>query len=211
MVASAALPAEGQVHFAGPYAVVEGGAISYNTQITFDGVDDPAGRGGAGFGAAAGFRWVRGRVVFGPEIILNQATVPDPYTFDAAAVGFSELDLRRALSFGADFRLGVLLAGRVLPFAALGLSVNHQSERVDGTSLEDVPGGASPETFGAVQFGAGAELAFSNHLRARFVLRSLKGIDRTADDFGRALNPALNRFDVEPRQIQFFSGMVLQL
>ena len=87
--------AQSSDYFSGFYGGFEGGAISYDTQITFDGVDDPAGRGGAGYGAFFGYNHTYEKLSVGAELLFNLASDPDPYTFDPAVVGFAELDLRR--------------------------------------------------------------------------------------------------------------------
>ena len=57
--------------FSGYYAGVDIGTISYNTQITFDGVDDPAGRGGFGYGVFVGRNWTFKKLLVGGEVYLN--------------------------------------------------------------------------------------------------------------------------------------------
>ncbi len=196
--------------FSGLYGGFEGGSISYNTQITFDGVDDPAGRGGAGYGAFLGYNFVSGNFLLGAEILLNLATVPGPYTFDATVVGFSELDVRRGSSAGLDLRIGYLIAGRFLLNAKAGYSANSQSVRVKGP-LEIVPMEVSRDSFHRFQLGAGFEATVHPNIAIRFSFRRLAGLDLKKADFGEIPTfTSLNRFDVEPSQQQFFSGVVLR-
>ena len=112
--------AQSSDYFSGLYGGLEGGTISYNTQITFDGVDDPAGRSGAGYGAVVGYNHTYEKVLVGAELVFNLASDPDPYTFDPAVVGFSDMDVRRAASFGLDVRVGYLVIEKILLYATLG-------------------------------------------------------------------------------------------
>lgn len=193
----------------GFYIGLEGGIISYNTQITFDGVDDPAGRSGAGYGAMLGYSHVKNQWLIGAEMVVNFASVPNPYTFDPAVTGFSELDLRRGASIGLDARVGYVIAGKVLLYGSVGYSANKQSVRIDGVSLNLFPGGAADAEFAAFQSGIGTEIAVRRNLAFRFTFRSLAGHDLSASDFGSIPRDAsLTRLDVEPKQQQFFWGLV---
>jgi len=195
--------------FSGFYGGVEGGAISYNTQITFDGVDDPAGRGGGGYGVFGGYNYAPSRLLLGAELYLNTATIPDPYTFDPNATGFSELDLRRGASYGLDIRLGYVVLPWANIFGSLGYSLNRQSVRIDGTPLDQFQGGSSAESYGALQLGAGMEAALGNKIGARFSFKAFSGVDLDASDFGSIpIDASLSRFDVEPEQLQFFFGLI---
>ncbi len=195
--------------FAGFYAGVEGGAISYNTQINFDGVDDPAGRGGGGFGLFSGYNVVRNGFVAGVELYLNTATIPDPYTFDPLRVGFADLDLRRGASYGIDLRLGYAILPRLMLYGVTGPSGNYQSVRLDNTPLEQFDGGRSAENYAAWQWGAGLEIALSAKVHLRFLFRTLAGPDMSITDFGAAFdNVNLTFFDVEPEQQQFLTGLL---
>lgn len=194
--------------FAGVYAGGEFGAISYNTQITFDGVNDPAGRGGVGYNAFVGYGRAFDAWVLGAEAFVSGASVPDPYTFDPDVTGFSELDLRRGTGVGVDVRGGRLVGGHVLIHGILGYSVATQSVYLDGVPLSDFEGGSEPETFGTVQYGGGVEFAPLSRLGIRFAFRSLGGHDLSAEDFGSVTPDAgLTFFDVEPGQHQFMFGV----
>jgi len=196
-------------YFSGFYAGAEAGVVSYDTHIRFDGVDDPAGRGGAGYGALFGYDRTRDAFLYGVQLFVNLASAPDPYTFDPAIVGFSELELRRGASVGLDVRSGYLVAERILLFGTIGASVNRQSVRIDDVPLDRLAGGSEPETFGAVQFGAGAGVAINSQLRLRAAFRTLGGHDLDASDFGSIPTEAsLSFLDVEPRQQQFLVGLV---
>ena len=199
-------------YFSGFYGGFEGGAISYNTQITFDGVDDPAGRGGAGYGAFFGYNHAAEKLLVGAELLFNLASDPAPYTFDPAVVGFAELDLRRGTSFGLDVRAGYLLTEKLLLRGSVGYSANKQSVHIDGVPLDQFAGGAAAEEFGAFQFGAGLEVAIHPKLGIRVSFRSLAGHDLNAADFGTIPTDAsLTRFEVEPSQQQFFVGLMFRL
>ena len=203
------LYAQQSAFFGGLYAGVEGGAISYNTQITFDGVDDPAGRGGGGFGLFGGYNYVLDGFVIGAELHLNTATIPDPYTFDPARVGFADLDLRRGASYGVNLRAGYAVLPRLMLYGVTGLSGNRQSVRLDGMLLEQFEGGISTENYAAWQWGAGLEIALSAKVRLRFLFRTLSGPDMSIEDFGAAFdNVSLTFFDVEPEQQQIFTGLI---
>ena len=196
-------------YFSGFYGGFDGGVISYNTQITFDGVNDPAGRGGAGYGAFFGYNHAYGKLLLGAELLLNSASVPDPYTFDSAVVGFAELDLRRGISFGLDVHIGYLITEKILLYGSVGYSGNKQSVRIDGVLLDQFAGGAATEKFGTFQVGAGLEAAIHPKLGIRVSFRSLAGHDLNVADFGTILTEAsITRFDVEPSQQQFFAGLI---
>lgn len=203
--------AQSSDYFSGFYGGFEGGAISYNTQITFDGVDDPAGRGGAGYGAFFGYNHTYQKLLVGAEVLFNLASDPDPYTFDPAVVGFAELDVRRGTSVGLDVRAGYLVTEKILLYGTVGYSANKQSVRVDGVPLDQFAGGAAAEEFGAFEFGAGLEVAIHPQLGIRVSFRSLAGHDLNATDFGTIPTDAsLTRFDVEPSQQQFFAGLMFR-
>ncbi len=203
--------AQSSDYFSGFYGGFEGGAISYNTQITFDGVDDPAGRGGAGYGAFFGYNHTYEKLSVGAELLFNLASDPDPYTFDPAVAGFAELDLRRGASFGLDVRAGYLMTERFLLYGSVGYSANKQSVRIDGVPLDQLAGGAAAEEFGASQFGTGLEVAIHPKLGIRVSFRSLTGHDLNVTDFGTIPTDAsLTRFDVEPSQQQFFAGLIFR-
>lgn len=203
--------AQSSEYFSGLYVGVEGGAISYDTQITFDGVDDPAGRGGAGYGVFVGYNHTSSKILVGAELSFVFAATPGPYTFDPAAVGFAELDLRRGVSFGFDALAGYLLTDRMLLNAHVGFSANKQSVLIDGLPLDQFAGGAGAETFGAVQFGVGLEVAVHHALGIRVSFERLAGHDLSAVDFGTIpSDAALTRFDVEPSQQQFFVGLTFR-
>ena len=198
-------------HFPGLYAGVEAGAVSFNTHITFDGVDDPAGRGATLYGVFVGYNHIRAKWLMGAEASVNLAATPDPYTFDPGVAGFSEMDLRRGASAGLDVRLGYLVARRILLYGTLGYSANNQSVRIDGVSLDQFAGGADTEAFRAFQFGAGLEVAIHRKLRLRVSGRTLSGHDLSAPDFGTIPNNAgLTHLDVEPSQQHFLAGLVFR-
>ena len=204
--------AQSSAYFSGFYGGLEGGAVSYNTQITFDGVDDPAGRGGFGYGLFFGYSHMLGDARLGAELLLNAASVPDPYTFDAANTGFAALDLRRGASYGLDVRIGYVFVNRLLVFGSAGISANRQSVRLDDVPLDEFEGGADAASFGAAQLGAGLEIAVHQRVGVRFLFRTLVGRDLDIADFGSAFdNVSLTRFDVEPKQQQFFTGVVVYL
>lgn len=193
--------------FSGFYGGLEGGAISYDTQITFDGVDDPAGRGGLGYGVFLGFNHFSGRWLVGLELASHGASVPNPYTFDPNIIGFSNLDLRRGVSVGLDVRAGTRIGRQFLLFGTVGYSVNQQSVRIDGVPLDEFAGGAGDKRFGAMQVGAGLEMNVFARVALRVSFRSLSGHDLSAADFGTIpTNASLTRFDVEPGQQHFFVG-----
>ncbi len=199
-------------YFSGFYGGVEVGAISYNTQITFDGVDDPAGRGGVGYGVFLGYNQMYKKALLGAELMLNLPSVPDPYTFDPVVTGFSDLDLRRRASFGLDVRAGFLLSKRVKLFGSLGYSANKQSVRIDKVPLEEFAGGAADVSFGIFQVGAGLEIALHKRIGIRFLFRTLTGQDLNITDFGSIpIEASLMRFDVEPSQQQFFTGIIFRV
>ncbi len=197
--------------FSGLYGGLEGGSISYNTQITFDGVDDPAGRSAAGYGGFLGYNFLSDNMLLGAEFILNFASVPGPYTFDQTTNGFSELEVRRGTSAGLDLRIGYLIAGRFLFNVKAGYSANSQSVRIKEDPLEIDPMEISRESFGRFQLGAGFEASVHPNIAIRFSFRTLAGFDLEKADVADVppLN-AFNRFDVEPSQQQFFSGVVLR-
>lgn len=192
--------------FSGYYAGVEVGTISYNTQITFDGVDDPAGRGGLGYGVFMGYNWTIKSLLVGGELYCNGVKEPDPYTFDPNVIGFSELDLERGASLGIDIRAGYLLK-RLLIYGTVGYSHNKQSVVIDGTPLERFSGGSDPERFGRMLLGFGLEVALTSSLSIRCAFEQMEGYDLDRSDFGIiATNAALQRLDVEPSLQQFFVG-----
>lgn len=200
---------QAQGRFDGFYAGVEGGAISYNTQITFDGVDDPAGRGGGGIGIFLGYNRVFGSWLIGAESFTNFATIPDPYTFNPMATGFSELDLRRGASYGLDMRMGYQFVDKILIFASIGFSANRQSVRIDGVPLDQFSGGASPIHFVAWQPSLGIEFSLHPRWGLRFLFRFFSGRDLELEDFGSVFSDvSLARFDVEPEQQQFLTGLI---
>lgn len=208
LLAAGSAQAQSSGYYPGFYGGLEGGAISYNTQITFDGVDDPAGRGGVGYGAFLGYNHIGGKWLVGAELNSHAASVPNPYTFDPSVVGFRDLDLRRGTSFGLDVRFGSLIGPKVLLYGTLGFSANQQSVRIDGIPLDQITGGAAAETFGAIQLGVGLEIALLSTLGLRAAFRSLSGHDLSATDFGTIpTNASLARFDVEPSQQHFFAGL----
>ena len=199
-------------HFSGFYGGLEGGTISYNTKITFDGVDDPAGRGGAGYGAFLGYNYTYGKVLLGAEALFNMASASDPYTFDPLVVGFATLDLQRGVSVGIEGRAGYLVTEKILLYGTVGYSANEQSVRIDGVPLDQFAGGAADKTFGAFQFGAGLEIAIHRQLGIRASFRSVAGHDLNATDFGTIpTEAALTRFDVKPSHQQFFAGLLVRL
>lgn len=203
--------AQSSNYFSGYYIGLEIGTISYNTQITFDGVDDPAGRSGGGYGAFFGYNYTNTKLLVGAEILINFASKPGPYTFDPAVVGFAELDLQRGASAGLDFRVGYLVIDRILLYGNVGYSANKQSVHLDGVSLQQFAGGAAAEKFGAFQFGVGVEAAIHLKVSFRFSYRSLAGHDLNATDFGTIpIDASLTRFDVEPSQQQFLAAIVFR-
>lgn len=186
--------------------------MSYNTQITFDGVDDPAGRGGVGYGAAVGYNHLRDRLLLGAELMFTDAPDPDPYTFDPAVIGFSEMDVLRGASVGLDVRAGVLLTKSILAYGAVGYSANHQSVRLDGVPLEEFANGSGPKRYGAVQLTAGLEWAFHERVGIRTSFRKLNGVDLSAEDFGTIpMDASLSRLDVEPSQQHFFTSILIRV
>lgn len=198
-------------YFSGLYAGFEVGAISYNTQITFNGLDDPAGRGGAGYGAFFGYNHTYKKLLVGADLLFNLASDTDPYTFDPAVVGFSELDLRRGASVGLDARAGYLITGKILLYGSVGYSFNKQSVYIDGIPLDQFAGGATTKKFGAFQYGGGLEVVIHPKLGIRFSFRSLSGYDLNVTDFGTIpADASLTRFDVEPGQQQFLAGLMFR-
>jgi len=196
-------------YFSRFYGGFEVGTISYNTQITFDGVDDPAGRGGLGYSALFGYNRTDKKWLIGTELSFHFASVPNPYTFDPAVTGFTELDLRRDISVGLDIRAGYLVFKKILIYGNVGYCVNKQSVRIDDVLLDRFEGGAEAETFGALQFGGGLEFAIQTKLSMRASFKSLGGHDLSATDFGTIPTDAsLTRFDVEPSQQQFLLGLI---
>ena len=196
--------------FSGYYAGVEIGTISYNTQITFDGVDDPAGRGGLGYGAFLGYNHRFKKLLVGGEVYYNGVLEPDPYTFDPGVIGFSELDLKRGANWGVDVRGGYLLLSRLLIYGSVGYSHSKQSVLIDGTPLNEFSGGSGAERFGRVRLGLGLEYAFTSSIAVRCAFEQMEGHDLDRSDFGViASDAALQRLDVEPSLQQFFVGMVV--
>lgn len=205
------LQAQSGDYFSEFYGGLEVGAISYNTQITFDGVDDPAGRGGFGYGLFLGYNHSLKKWLIGVEFSFNLASKPGPYTFDPAVTGFAELDLQRGASAGLDLRVGYLVIKRLLIFGSAGYSANKQSVEIDGLPLEQFAGGAAPKIFGALQYGIGFEIAVNPKLSIRSSFRALAGHDLSAADFGTIpADASLTFFDVEPGQHHFFSGLVFR-
>ncbi len=197
--------------FSGFYGGAEIGTISYNTQITFDGVDDPAGRGGLGYGGFLGYRRVFKKLVVGGELRVNGVNEPNPYTFDPLVIGFSELDLKRQASWGMDFKGGYLF-NRLLIFGSVGYRRNKQSVLIDGTPLDQFVGGSDPKGFGRILLGLGLEVAVNSALSVRCAFEQMEGHDLDRSDFGTiATNAALQRLDVEPSLQQFFIGTVVRL
>lgn len=197
--------------FTGLHAGLGFGPVSYNTQITFDGVDDPAGRGGIMYTAFVGLDRVQSGWLVGGEVVLIASSVPDPYTFDPATAGFAELDLRRGTSIGVDGRAGRVIGEKILVHMNLGYAVATQSVRFDGVPLPEL-GGADHRTFGTLQYGGGVEIATGSALGFRFVWRALGGSDLSADDFTPLVaQGALTFFDVEPSQHHFVFGARLRL
>lgn len=204
-------PLEGQnpaaAALSGVYVGSEAGGISYNTQITFDGVDDPAGRGAFGFGAFVGYNHALESWLVTAEATLTGGTEPGPYTFDATRTGFAELDLERGMGVGLSARVGRMVAGRALIQLIVGYSVATQTVSLDGVPLSEIPGGSDGETFGTFQLGGGVDIPLSSTLGFRFVFRSLGGHDLSADDFGSVVSDtSLTFFDVEPGVHQFLFG-----
>lgn len=198
-------------YFSGVYGGLEGGAISYNTHITFDGVDDPAGRGDVMYGAFMGYNYIYAKLLIGAEGFFNLASHPEPYTFDPAVTGFAEMDVRRGASMGLDFRAGFVVTKRILLYGSVGYSANNQSVRINDVPLDLFAGGASDEAFGAFQFGAGLEIALHPKLGLRTSIRTLAGHDLSATDFGTIPRDAsLTYFDVEPSQVQFLTGLMFR-
>ncbi len=194
----------------GLYGGVEIGPVSYDTQINFDGVDDPAGRGGTLYSAVLGYASVLDNWLLGMEGAVTGASLPDPYTFDPAVTGFAELDLRRGTGVGLRAKAGRLIADRLLVFGSAGYAVASQSVRLDGIPLGEFGGASDAETFGTVEWGAGVEWALSSRLGLRFAFRSLGGHDLSAADFGSVVPDAgLTFFDVEPRQKHFVFGTTI--
>lgn len=195
--------------FSGFYLGLEGGTVSYNTQITFDGVDDPAGRSGATYGAFLGFSRVYRPWLAGAEVFFNLASEPGAYTFDPAVTGFSEMDVHRGVGIGLDAQGGYIVFERILLYAALGASFNEQSVRIDGVPLDEFEGGSEAEKFVTLQVGAGLAFAVRRELAIRVSFRSVSGRDLDASDFGPIpIDASLTRFDVEPRQQQFLAGLI---
>ncbi len=171
----------------GFYGGAEIGTISYNTHIIFDGVDDPAGRGDFGYGFIVGYNHIAKNAMVGVELLYHLAAVPDPYTFDPALVGFSKMDLRQAPNAGLDFRAGYLATKNLLLY------------------------GAAAAHFGTFRLGLGVEYAILTKLSVRCAFRSLSGHKLSASDFGTIPQEAsLRRFDVDPAQLQFFSGLLFR-
>ncbi len=199
-------------YFSGIYGGIEGGTVSFNTQITFDGVDDPAGRGSIIYGAFLGYNQIYEPFLVGTELVFNLVSHPDPYTFDPSAVGFSEMDVRRGASVGVDVRGGYLAIERILLYGTAGFSYNSQSVRIDDVPLEQFDGGSGAKKFGALQLGVGLEVAVHLQIHLRASVRTLQGRDLSAADFGTIPTDAsLSRFDVEPSQLQFLFGVAFRL
>lgn len=204
--------AQASEFFSGFYGGLEGGAISYNTRIVFDGVDDPAGRGDVMYGVFSGYNHTYEKLMVGAELSFHLAAHPEPYTFDPAVVGFAELDVWRGASVGLDVRAGYLVTERVLLTGYIGYSINSQSVRIDDIPLDRFAGGAAAETFGAFQSGAGLEVILCSSVGIRASFRTLAGHDLSAPDFGTIPRDAsITRFDVEPRQHQYLAGLMVRL
>ncbi len=200
--------ASAQEPFGGAYAGLGFGPVSYNTRIAFDGVFDPAGRGGLVYGVSGGYDHAFGLWIVGAEATITAASVPDPYTFDPAVTGFAELHLRRGTSAGLNVRGGYVLGGRVLVHAGVGISVATQSVRLDGRPLSDFEGGSEAERFVTLQRSLGVEGGVGSRVRLGFSFRSSAGHDLSADDFGRVVDDAsLTFFDLEPSQDEFIFGV----
>ncbi len=199
-------------YFAGLYGGFEGGAISFNTQITYDGVDDPAGRGDVMYGVFLGYNQLYEKLLVGVELSFNGASHPEPYTLEPATVGFVDLDLQRGVNLGLDVRGGYLLVNRLLVSGSVGYSINRQAVRIDGVPLAEFEGGAADAVFGTLQFGAGLEVAVSPSLGIRTTVRTFTGHDLSVSDFGTiATDASVNRLDVEPSEQQFLLGVYYRL
>lgn len=197
--------------FSGAYLGAELGTISYNTQITFDGVDDPAGRGGFGYGGFFGYSRVFNKLLVGGECHYTVVLEPDPYTFDPAVTGFTDLELKRNGSLGFDLR-GGYLNKRLLVYGSVGCARHKQTVLLDGIPLDQFSGGADPEQFGRIQVGIGLEVALGQRLSIRCSLKHMRGHDLDRTDFGSvATNAGLQRLDVEPNLQQIFLGTVFHL
>ncbi len=197
--------------FSGAYLGVEIGPVSYNTQITFDGVDDPAGRGGFGYSAFFGYSKLFNKLLVGGECHITGEKEPDPYTFDPAVTGFSDLELKRSASLGFDLR-GGYLHKRLLLYGSLGYARHKQTVLIDGVPLDQFSGGSDPERFGRILLGLGLEIAVTQRLSIRGSFKHMRGHDLDRTDFGSvATSAGLQRLDVEPNLLQIFTGVIFHI
>ena len=203
--------AQSSDRFSGVFVGVEGGAVSHNTHITFDGVDDPAGRGSAGFGAFVGYNHTSRRWLIGGEFLVTGASDPDPYTFDPTVVGFSEFEVRRGVVVSLAFRTGYLVSRQILVYGSVGYAAFTQSVYVDGRPLEEFAGGVTDHRVRGIQFGAGLEASVHPRVGLRVAVRWLAGQELHASDLGTIPEDALlTRFDVTPSQQQIFAGLTIR-
>ena len=197
------------IYFSGFYAGFEAGIVNYNTQITFDGVNDPAGRGGELYGALLGYNQTYNRLFIALEMFYNFASDIDPYTFDPDVVGFSELNLQQGNRFGLDASVGYLLTKIIVLYGTIGCSTNKQSVFIDGKPLDQYSGGATAENYFSFQFGAGLEVAIHSWLVIRVSFKNIDGNDMKTTDFGTIpANAGLTHFELESSQHQFLIGLI---
>ena len=195
--------------FQGFYLGAEVGAISSDALIIFDGVTDPAGRGRFGSGVFASYGQTVDRLLIGAEIFANLASNADPFTFDSAVTGFSELTLDWGRTFGINARAGYLIRSRILAFGIIGYGTSKYDYLIDGTLLDQITGGEQSGTFGAFRYGGGVEGAITNSFHLRLTYRTLSGNDLLTADFEPLpSNAGLTRFTLEPSESQFLFGVL---
>ena len=207
--ATAQAQTTGENAFHGPYVGAELGSIASDALIRFDGVRDPAGRGRFGFGVLGGYNYTLGSFLGGAEVSLNAATDADPFTFDPAVVGFSNLELDRGLALGLDARAGYIVAQRILLFGTLGYGVSEHEYLIDGTPLDEITGRSSSGSFGAFRYGGGIEAAIASHLHLRLIYRRFSGEGLSTEDFEPLASDAgLDHFDLELDEKQILLGIL---
>ncbi len=195
--------------FHGPYVGAEIGSINSDALITFDSVRDPAGRGRFGFGVLAGYNYTVDNFLIGAEFFFSVAADADPFTFDPAVVGFSDLELDRRPAFGLDARAGYIVTRRILVFGTLGYGASKHKYLVDGTPLDEITGKSPSGSFGTFRYGGGIEGAITRNLHLRLTYRKFSGDDLSTIDFEPLVsNAGLNNFDLKPDERQIMLGIL---
>ena len=173
---------------------------------------DPACRGRFDSEAFASDAQTVDRLLIGAEIFANLASRADPFAFDSAVTGFSELTLDRGRTFGINGRAGYLIRSRILAFGIIGCGTSKYDYLIDGTLLDQITGGEQSGTFGAFRYGGGVEGAITNSFHLRLTYRRFSGNDLLTDDSEPLpSNAGLTRFTLEPSESQFLFGVLWKI